>query len=261
MNSRSDRLVIRLLPSATGGTDELQYSTSYLLNGSIAIDAGSIGFWQSPREQAQVRHVLLTHSHADHIASLPVLVENTLRTSSRPLQVWAGAEVLDCLERDVFNDRVWPRLEVLEGGRGKAVELHEIRSEEPLELEGLTVTPVAVDHSVPAFGFLIAGGGASVVVSGDTGPTQRLWELARSRQDLAGVFLEVAFPEEQAELARVSCHLTPRTFEREWQKIGRDVPLVAVHLKPRYREALLAELEALSIRRLEIGSPHKEYRF
>ncbi len=261
MKAGSGRLVVRLLPSAVGGVDELQYSTSYLVNGSIAIDAGSIGYWSTPREQGRVRHVLLTHSHADHLASLPVLVENTLRASAEPLQVWAGADVLECLRRDVFNDRIWPRLEVLEGGAGPVVGLHEIRAEVPLELDGLTITPVAVDHSVPAFGFLIAAGGASVVVSGDTGPTERVWQLARERTDLAAVFLEAAFPDEQAELARVSGHLTPRTFEREWQKLGRDVALVAVHLKPRYRELLVRQLGALAIPRLSIGSPQEEYRF
>lgn len=261
MNADPAELVVRLLPSAVSGDAKLQYATSYLVGESVAIDAGSVGLYGGPQAQQRVRHVLLTHSHTDHIATLPILLENTLSQSGPPLEVWAGPETIACLHEDVFNDRVWPRLEVLRRPMGPALVLHELESEREVELGGLRVLPVAVDHTVPTLAFLLSTSRASVVIAGDTGPTERLWELAAQAPNLEAVFLESAFPDELEELARVSMHLTPRTFAGERAKLARDVAFVAVHLKPRHRERIVEQLQALDIPGLEIGAPGREYRW
>jgi ribonuclease BN (tRNA processing enzyme) len=252
------RLRVALLPSAVAGDPEQQYATSYLVNGCVAVDAGSIGLWSTPAEQDRVRDVLLTHSHADHVASLPLLMENTLRSSGPPLRVWAGEATLRSLSEDVFNDRVWPRLEHLTGVNGPPLSFHTLEPERTVEVAGLEVTPVPVSHPVPTFGYLIRRGGVSVLISGDTGPTERLGPVARAATDLRAVFLEVAFPDELAELARVAGHHTPASFARQCAELPAGVPVVAVHLKPRYRERILAELAALELPGLVIGSPREE---
>jgi ribonuclease BN (tRNA processing enzyme) len=253
------RLQLRLLPSAVSGDPEQQYATSYLVNGAIAVDAGSVGFHGTPAEQDCVRHVLLTHSHADHVASLPILLENTLRAQGPPLEIWASAETLASLREDLFNDRLWPELARLETAAGPAAHLRLLEPERAVEIAGVRVTPVPVEHSVPAFGFVLERAGVAVALSGDTGPTERLWQVARAARGLAAVFLEVAFPDELSELARVSGHLTPSTFAGELDKLPRGVPVVAVHLKPRYRQQLLAEIAALGRPEVSIGSPSREY--
>lgn len=250
---------MRLLPSSIGSAAELQYATSYLVNESIAVDAGSIGYQGNLNEQARVRHVLLTHTHSDHIATLPVLVENTLSADREPLHVWGSAAVLECVERDLFNDRIWPRLEVFRTPKGPAVELHELHDQVEARVDSVSVLPVEVNHTVPTFSFLVDDGETSVVIGGDTGPTERLWELAHARTNLAAVFLEAAFPNELTELAEKSLHLTPAMFTEEWRKLDRDVQMVAVHLKPRFREATLRELESLGIPRFEVGSTGRTY--
>jgi ribonuclease BN (tRNA processing enzyme) len=257
--SASSRLRVRLLPSAVSGDPEQQYATSFLVNGSIAIDAGSVGFHATPAEQDRVRHVLLTHSHADHVASLPILVENTLRAEGPPLEIWGSAETLSSLRQDLFNDRVWPSLARLETAAGPAASLRQLEPERTIEIDGVHVTPVAVDHSVPALGFVLERAGVAVAISGDTGPTERLWQLARASKSLAAVFLEVAYPDELAELARAAFHHTPTSFAAELDKLPRGVPVIAVHLKPRYRARLLAQLAALERPEVAIGSPSREY--
>jgi ribonuclease BN (tRNA processing enzyme) len=261
MPTPGDELRVRLLPSAVSGDGAVQYATSYLVGDAVAIDAGSIGLHGGPDTQRRVRHVLITHSHADHIASLPLLLENTLTQDGPPLEVWAGAETLACLREDVFNDRVWPRLEVLTRPAGPAVVLHELASERAVEVGGLRVLPVSVDHTVPTFAFVLSNARASAIVAGDTGPTERLWQVAARVPDLRAVFLEASFPDELADLARRSLHLTPRTFAAERAKLAREVAFVAVHLKPRHRARIVAELEVLAIPGLEIGVPGKEYRW
>ena len=254
-------LRVRLLPSAVSGDGKLQYATSYLVGDSVAIDAGSVGMYGGPAAQGLLRHVLLTHSHTDHIASLPILLENTLTQDGPALEVWAGRETIACLNEDVFNDRVWPRLEVLRRPSGPALVLHELESEREFKLGELAVLPVAVDHTVPTLAFIVSNGRSSVVISGDSGPTQRLWQLAMARPELKAVFLEASFPDELGELALVSKHLTPQSFAGERAKLKRELDFIAVHVKPRYREQVLAQLRALDIPGLEIGVPGKEYRW
>ena len=56
-----------------------------------------------------------------------------------------------------------------------------------------------------------------------------------------------------AELARVSKHLTPSLFAREFRKIGRpDLPVYVYHLKPRFREQIRRELAQLKIPNLTV---------
>lgn len=250
---------MRILPSAVFGDPEQQYATSYLVQDSIAVDAGSVGFNGSPAEQDRVRHVLLTHSHADHLASLPMLLENTLRSQGPALEIWAGAATLASLREDLFNGRLWPELERLETPAGPAARLRLLEPERTVEIGGVRVTPVEVNHSVPAFGFLLERAGAAIAVSGDTGPTERLWQLARATPGLKAVFLEVAFPNELAELAERSGHLTPSKFAAELDKLPQGVPVVAVHLKPRHRERLLAQIAALELPQVSIGSTQRDY--
>jgi ribonuclease BN (tRNA processing enzyme) len=259
MPAASGELRIRLLPSAISGDGAIQYATSYLVGDGVAIDAGSVGMHGGPDAQRRVRHVLLTHSHTDHIATLPILLENTLSQDGPALEVWAGKETLACLHEDVFNDRVWPRLGVLRRPAGPALVLHEVESERAFEAGGLRVLPVAVDHTVPTLAFVASTSRASALIVGDTGPTERLWQIAAQVPDLKAVFIESSFPDELAELARVSKHLTPRTFAAERAKLKRELAFVAVHLKPRHREEIVAQLLALGIPGLEIGVPGKEY--
>ena len=65
---------VRLLPSAPGRDEGAQFLTTFLVDDAVAIDAGALGLFGHPREQAAVKHVFLTHSHADHIATLPIFV-------------------------------------------------------------------------------------------------------------------------------------------------------------------------------------------
>lgn len=254
-------LRVRLLPSVVGADGRLQYATSYLVDDALAVDAGAVGFYRDPASQAHVRDVLLTHSHADHIASLPILLENTFGAGNDCVQVWGGSEVLDCLRSDVFNDRVWPDLEELAEDGRPFVRLCELEAERAVEIAGLRITPVAVDHTVPTFGFVIEGARSSVVLCGDTGPTERIWQLSSRTPNLRAVFLETSFPDSMARLAHASGHLTPTSFAGELDKIDAQVAVIAVHLKPRYRDEIEAELRVLGDPRVEIGEPSREYRW
>jgi cAMP phosphodiesterase len=246
---------VTLVPSSVSdrGPRQHQYLTSYQINDTLAIDAGSLGLAGTAQQQARIQHVLITHTHLDHIASLPIFVENAYEGKPSCVTIHASEAVLTCLRQDIFNDRVWPDYLRLSSEGSPFLKMSVLESEKPIELEGLRITPVPVDHVVPTFGFLVEDKDAAIVIVGDTGPTEAIWQCASRAANLKAVFLEATFPESMAGLAKISKHLTPALFAREVQKLKQRPRVIAVHIKARFRAEVVRELEAMEMPELEIG--------
>ena len=250
-----------ILGSSGNGAGARQYVSSYLVNGTVAIDAGCLGFHGTPHDQESVRHVLLTHAHADHIASLPVFLENVWTPSPDCPSVYGSRQTLDAVRRSVFNDEVWPDFVALSERMPPFVRLQALEAEVPVEVGGLIITPVWVDHLIPTFGYVVRDRGTAVIFAADSGPTTRLWEVACGVPNLRAVFLEASFPNRMKAVAEASRHLTSELFGLEARKVPAEVKVIAVHLKVRYREEVVRELHALGNPALEIGECDREYLF
>ncbi len=254
---------VMLLPSSVSerGPRQPQFLTSYRINDTLAIDAGSLGLAGTVQEQARIKHVLITHTHIDHIASLPIFVENAYEGRENCVTIHASQIALECLHKDIFNDRVWPDFLRLSTEEAPFLKTAVLEAERTIELDGLRITPIPVDHVVPTFGFLVEEKAAAAVIVGDTGPTEAIWEYANRAPNLKAVFLEATFPEAMAWLAEISKHLTPALFAREARKLKQRTRLIAVHIKARYWAQVVSELEGLKIPELEIGELGKVYTF
>jgi ribonuclease BN (tRNA processing enzyme) len=252
-----------LVPSsiAAHGEEASQYLISYLINDTLAIDAGSLGVYGTPFTQARIKHVLLSHSHNDHTATLPVFVENAYEARSDCVTIHASEAVLSCLKQDVFNGRIWPDFIAMSSPEAPFLRLERLEPGVPVVLEGLKITPIPVDHVVPTLGFLVEEPRASILIASDTGPTDELWKAANAAENLKAVFLEAAFPNAMGDLARLSMHLTPALFGLEARKLKHPVTIVAVHIKPRYRDQILSELRELVLPNLVIGEFGKAYEW
>jgi len=244
-----------------GGGDTCQYLSTCLVNGNVALDAGTLGFLGTPEEQAAVGHVFLTHAHLDHIASLPIFLENVYDLRAVSPVVHACREVLDVLQRDVFNDRLWPDFVSLSKQVRPFLRLAVLEPGETVVVEGLSVTAVPVSHVVPTFGFLLRDAGGTVAYIPDTGPTEDIWRRAADCADLRAVVVETTFPDEMAWLAETSQHLTPSLLRAELAKLGRAVPTYIVHLKARYRHVVRDQLAALGLPHVALMEPGRTYPF
>jgi len=249
-----------MLPSAVAGHD-LEFLTTFVVNGTVAIDAGALGFWGDLDGQLRVGHVFLSHSHADHVCSLPIFVTNTLDERARNIVVHGHAPVVDSLSRDVFNGRLWPDFLRPASGTRPLLELEETSEGRCCEVDGLRITPIPVDHPVPTMAHLVDDGESAVVISTDSAPTRELWRVAARMPRLKAVFLGASFPEEQSALARIAGHLTPGQVDEELAKIAAGVPVYAVHIKPGHRDAVIDQLRALGRRNLVIGRSDADYVF
>jgi len=252
---------IRILGSSPRNPAVRQYASSYLINDRVAIDAGCLGFYGTPQEQAAAGHVFLTHSHADHCASLPMFLENSYHVGAQCPVICGSAHTLGSLQKHLFNDIVWPDFIKLSAHTRPFLRLQLLEAEKPVEVERLRITPVAVNHVVPTFAYLVSDGEATVVFAADSGPTERLWELTRQIPSLRGVLLETSFPNSMRALAEASLHLTPEMFATEVAKMPPATRVIAVHIKTAYRQTVVRELSGLRIPALEIGECEIDYTF
>jgi len=227
----------------------------FLVNETCMLDAGSVSAGLFEAEQDKIRHVLLSHAHFDHIKGLPLLADNLVGRNlpHGPVQVRALPEVLDDLRRHIFNDAIFPDFTRLPTPDTALLAYRPFDDEKTFAFDGLEVTAVRVDHTVPATGFIIREGDAALLYSGDTSETRRIWEVAAKEPRLKAAFIETSFPNDCHELAKVSGHLTPEMLAREFVKIGRpDLPVYIYHLKPSYRSVIIAELKRLNLPNLSV---------
>ena len=250
---------VRILSPGPGM--EHQYLSTYVIDDRVAVDAGCLGLAGPPEEQARIRHVLLSHIHLDHVLSLPIFLQNASDGTGDPVTAYGHRQLLDQLRTDVFNGRLWGDFPLRRESGGPCLELVALEPETTVSVGGLRITPVFVDHSVPAFGFIVDDGECVVVFGADSGPTERIWEIARGMKRWKGALLETTFPDSLGDLAARTGHLTPALLRREAEKVPPDVTVVTVHLSPRHRARIVAELAALSDPRIVVGVPGREYVF
>ncbi|HSB12165.1 MAG TPA: 3',5'-cyclic-nucleotide phosphodiesterase [Blastocatellia bacterium] len=254
---------VRLLPSSAGRKSQLQSLTSFIVDDRLAIDGGSLGFALTPKEIGSLRHVIVTHAHSDHIASLPIYIAEAFPTLEAPILIYATSEVVSALRQFIFNDHVWPNFEniQLNNGSGPGLEFRELKPRETVNIDGINVTPIPVNHIVPTVGILVQNEVTAVLFTSDTYTTDEIWKVAAAAGPLKAIFVDISYPNERRELAEASKHLTPELLPAELKKLGRDVEVYAVHIKPTQRDMVIRELMDLGDPRVSIGEVDRVYEW
>lgn len=256
---------IQLLPSTfdqQGHATPEQRLTCFLIDECVAVDAGSIALALSGEQREKVRDILVTHPHMDHIASLPIFIDDLYPTLKSPIRVYATAEVIELLERDIFNWNVYPRFSELKNDYGPVMEYVPIPIGQEFKVAHLTVTAVSVNHIVPTVGLIVSDGPTTVAFSSDTSETDDFWEVINRVPKVQALLIEASFPDSMAELAEVSRHFTPASLNRELTKLNHNgLDILAVHIKPAYRQTIIDELNALGIPGLGVMEPGKIYNW
>ncbi len=255
----------QLLPSTideNGRASARQHLTCFVIDDLVAFDAGSLAMSATDLHREQIRDIVLTHAHLDHIAGLPLFVDDLFATLETPIRIHASAEVIDIIERDVFNWHVYPSFSELKNQYGSVLEYVPFTIGKPFTAKHLTVTPSAVNHKVPTAGFVIDDGISAIAITGDTAETNAFWPSISDIERLSAIFIECAFPDEMADLAVISHHLTPATLKIELSKFARrNCPIYLINLKPMYREQIAVEITQLGIPDLSILEVAKIYEF
>jgi ribonuclease BN (tRNA processing enzyme) len=235
-----------LLEDATG--PHTCSTCAFLLNGTLLLDAGTVASKLSLSEQKQIRHIILSHLHFDHIKGLPMLADNLSEQMSGPIVVAGIPEVVHGLQRHIFNTDVYPDFFSIPTPERPTLTSSYLKPGDVYSFSGLDITPILVNHSVPTTGFIVQDRSSAFVYSGDTYSTDELWFEAKRIPHLKTAFIECSFPNSMIELARMSKHLTPALLAQEFRKLDRDdISVYAYHLKPVYKDQILRELRELHI--------------
>lgn len=234
------------------------HSPAYLLDKRLLLDAGTVCGQLGHVEQEQIEAVLVSHAHLDHIKELANLADNYLVNGlNRRLPVYGPEPVLAAMRLHIFNNSIWPDFSLLPSREQGILHWHPCALEQPFTVAGYTVTPITVAHPVPAVGYRITSGDATILYTGDTGPTDKIWQLAGETNLL---IVEVSFPNEMQALALASGHLTAALLRVELAKVANlPAQILVVHLKDHYRHQITAELAALGISQLVVAEEGKVY--
>jgi ribonuclease BN (tRNA processing enzyme) len=256
---------VQLLPSSfdsQGHATSDQRLTCFLIDECVAVDAGSIALALTSEQREQVRDIIVTHPHMDHIASLPIFIDDLFETLKSPVRVYATTEVIDLLERDIFNWNVYPRFSELKNEYGPVMEYVPIPTGEEFSIAHLTVTAVSVNHIVPTVGLIVSDGKSVVAFSSDTAETDEFWDVINRAPRVDALLIETSFPDSMAKLAEVSRHFTPASLQRDLSKLNHNgLDILAVHIKPAYRQMVIDELAALNIPKLGVMEPGRTYNW
>jgi 3',5'-cyclic-nucleotide phosphodiesterase len=246
-----------------GGETPKHKTSSFLLDGRIAIDAGAVTSMLTLEEQHKIETVLVSHAHLDHVRDLATLADNRCQQGGPTLVIAGIPETLAVLKKHFFNDLLWPDFSKIPaaGTTMPTIELRPIEPEKTVRLSGADVTPVLVHHTIDAAGFVVKTSGGSLGYSGDTGPTERFWELLNQVPDLRGILMEISFPDEHHRLAKASGHHTPETLAAELTKLHDHtaLPILLYHIKPVFERQV--EKQLVSVRNRELAICRLDQRF
>lgn len=232
--------------------------SAFLIDDSLLLDAGTVGSVLEEDEQWRIENILVTHPHLDHIRSIPLLADNIVISGhSHTVEVITTAEVIAAIGSHLMNGLIWPDFTRIPTPEAPVLRYREIAPDEEFQVGPYTVHACPVSHTVPAVGYRVQKGDTALIYTGDTGPTDRIWEMAG---DLAALVIEVSFPCDMEEIALVTGHLTPALLGRELKKLAKLPPRILItHLKPQYYARIKAELEALNLPGVELLEDGKVY--
>jgi cAMP phosphodiesterase len=229
-------------------------TTSFLLDGNILVDAGTITSLLTLEEQVKIDYVLVTHAHLDHVRDIMFLADNICYLQKdRPLTIVATHAIIDTLKTYLFNNIIWPDFSLLPTPENPVLKFNTIKPGEKIKIDNVTVTAILVHHVIETVSYAIESKEESVLFIGDTGPTEEVWRIANSINNLKAVFIETSLPNSMQDVADMTGHLTPLGLEQELKKMNTNNPdIYLYHMKLRYHESIQSEIALIQDRNIHV---------
>ena len=236
---------LRVLGCAGSIGGQQNRTTSFLLDNDILIDAGTGVGDLSLAELTLIDHIFITHSHLDHINSIAFFLDSVGALRPQPVTVYATGPTIATLKKNIFNWDIWPDFTQIPTPEAPWLRYQEIGVGDAIALGTRKITVLPAVHTVPAVGYQLDSGKASLVFTGDTGPNDALWEAVNRIENLKYIIIETAFSDKDRELAELSRHLCPSMLGEELAKLRRPAEIYITHLKPAEVELTMQEIEEL----------------
>ncbi len=231
---------LRVLGCSGGVGNELK-TTSLLIDDDILIDAGSGVGELTLDEMRRIRHVFLTHSHLDHFAFLPLLVDSIFPSIRDPLIVHGQPVTLEALQTHVFNWTIWPDFSKLPTEDEPVMCYQPLSPGDVIEMEGRELEMIAVNHIVPGVGYRVACDSGAFAFSGDTTTNDNFWNVLNGHDHLDLLLVEAAFSNADLDLSQRSGHYTAELLAADLKKLKHQPEVYITHNKPGHESVIMNE--------------------
>jgi ribonuclease BN (tRNA processing enzyme) len=235
---------VRILGCSGGIGGAHLRTTSMLVDDDILIDAGTGVTELTLAEMAKIDHVFITHSHLDHIASLPLMIDSVADMRDGPITVYATEATLETIQNHIFNWAIWPDFSEISIREEAVMQYQAIRVGQKIAFGARAITALPAEHTVPAVGYQLDSGAGSLVFTGDTTINDAFWPALAKIGNLRYLIIETAFANAGKRLAILSKHLCPSMLGEELARSGMapGVEIHITHLKPGQIELIMGEI-------------------
>jgi ribonuclease BN (tRNA processing enzyme) len=232
---------IRIL-GCSGGVGQGLRTTSLLVDEDILIDAGSGVGDLTLDEMAAVRHIFLTHSHLDHVAFIPLMLDSIFEERAEPLIIHAQPPTLEALQRHIFNWVIWPDFARLPSSDKPALHYETMTPGQVLNMSGgRSFEMIPVEHAVPAVGYRVACPTGVFAFSGDTSTNDSFWAALNAHERLDLLIVETAFRNADVAISRLAKHYCPSLLAEDLHKLRHRPDIYITHNKPGEEDIIIAE--------------------
>jgi len=231
---------LRIL-GCSGGIGQHLRTSSYLIDDDILLDAGTGVGDLTLDEMRKLKHIFITHSHMDHIVSIPLLIDTLFSTLKQPLIIHGRQETIDAIKQHIFNWTIWPDFTELPSKESPVVEFRVMNPGDVVDFEQRSIEMIDVNHSVPAAAYTVKKTGKTLVYSGDTTTNDNLWNVINAYPQVDFMIVECAFANHDIELAKIAHHYCPSLLVDDLQKLKHQPKIGISHLKPGEETKIMEE--------------------
>lgn len=228
----------------SGGIGDNRRTTSLLIDDDVLIDAGTGVGDLSLDALLKIDHIFISHTHLDHVAFIPLLLDTVMGLRTQPVTLHATQEMITILKQHLFNWLIWPDFNQIPNRLQPFLVYSEINLADPITVNHKTITALPANHVVPAVGYQIDSGAQSLVFTGDTAGGKEFWQVVNAIDNLSYLIIETAFSNAEAMLAMRSKHLCPDTLATELAQFKNQAAVFITHLKPGQDTVIMREIAA-----------------
>lgn len=231
---------IRVL-GCSGGVGVNLRTTTLLIDNDILIDAGTGVGDLTTAEMVQIRHVFVTHSHLDHIACIPFLVDTLFDHIKEPISVHAEPSTLEALKKHIFNNTIWPDFSKLPNEQKAVMRYVSMQPGEIRQFGNRAIEMIRVNHIVPGVGYRVENSTGVFAFSGDTTSNDNFWNVLNAHNRLDMLIVEAAFANRDVELCRRSGHYCASLLAPDLAKLRHNPKVYISHNKPGVEQVIIDE--------------------
>lgn len=229
------------------------HTTSFLINRSLLLDAGTVTSVLSVEEQIEINTILVTHAHLDHIKDIVFIADNLAERNNSSIKVISSKETIRDIKSHLLNNKIWPDFTSLPSTERPVLQVKSVNQKENFYADGLTARAIGVNHSTDAVGYIIQDEKSSILYTGDTGSTDEIWKEANLLSNLKAIIVETSFPDRLHSLAKITGHLTPSILKDQLKKIDdSNTSILIFHMKPLYLAEIKSDMGKLKNKNIHI---------